>query len=126
MPTEGSRCSDGVFSLPCARLPCRAGRGGTAPPPARPAAAAAAAPSHPRPNPNAPSAPTRRAPAPAPHTKILPEMSVKKAKGELVSSLFQGAGGCVWLGFGGLGVFQQSTFDTQVLSLTGSVVHVPH
>lgn len=60
------------------------GKGGTAPAPARPAAAAAAEPSLPRPNRNAPSAPsalTRRAPAPALHTKILPEMSVKKAKG---------------------------------------------
>ncbi|XP_030915876.1 U2 snRNP-associated SURP motif-containing protein isoform X1 [Geospiza fortis] len=38
-------------------------------------------PSPPRPNRSAPSAPTRRAPAPAPRTKILPEMSVKKAKG---------------------------------------------
>uniref|UniRef100_A0A8C3DPC0 U2 snRNP associated SURP domain containing n=1 Tax=Corvus moneduloides TaxID=1196302 RepID=A0A8C3DPC0_CORMO len=75
---------------------------GTAPRPARPAAAAAAEPSLPRPNRNAPSAPsalTRRAPAPALHTKILPEMSVKKAKGELVSPLFQEADGCVWLGF---------------------------
>lgn len=74
------------FPSPCAWLP---GKGGTVLPPARPAAAAAAEPSHPRPNQSAPSAPTRRAPAPAPHTKILPEMSVKKAKGELVSSLFQ-------------------------------------
>lgn len=116
MPAERSRCSDCVFSLPCAWLPV-AGKGGTALPPARPAAAAAAGPSRPRPNPSAlsaPSAPTRRAPAPAPHTKILPEMSVKKAKGELVSSLFQEAAGCVWLGFGGQGSVSAEHIDTLI------------